>query len=294
MELVYALQSAASPALDRLMMAVTQLGSETVYIALIVVVFTGVDAQRGRSLALLLLASFYVNQVLKLAFTTQRPFQVDPEVLRSPAAADTAPGHGFPSGHAQGSATFWGVAATYVKRNGFTVLALAIVLGVSVSRVYLGVHMPIDILGGWFVAALFVALAVWLRRSRFSFGKSLTIGLGFGLPLALQLTLPNDMSGMLLGCFAAFAVGPEIVRHEAGGTLVQRVLLCALALALAFGALMGSSVALPEELKRLPLVAFTRYFVIGAVVTVAMPLLGRRLGLAPGATRAAVAASRAR
>ncbi len=280
MELVYALQSVASPTLDRLMMAVTQLGSETVYIALIVVVFTSVDARRGRALALVLLASFYANQVLKLVFTTQRPFQIDPEVLRSPAAADTAPGHGFPSGHAQGSATFWGLAAAYVRRSWFTVLALAVALGVSVSRVYLGVHMPIDILGGWVLAAAFVALAVWLERSRISLGKGLRIGLGVCVPLALHLLAPTEYSGMLLGCFAAFAAGPELVRHEAGGTLTQRALLCLLALALAFGALLGSSVALPEELKRLPLVSFTRYLAIGALVTVVMPLIGRSLGLA--------------
>lgn len=281
MELVYALQSVASPALDRLMMAVTQLGSETVYIALIVVVFVSLDARRGRALALVLLASFYANQVLKLAFTTQRPFQVDPDVLRSAAAADTAPGHGFPSGHAQGSATFWWLAAYYLRRRWFTVLALVVVLAVSLSRVYLGVHMPIDILGGWLFAGGFVVLAAWLERSGLSLGKWLRVVLGVSVPLALHLLVPTEFSGMLLGCFAAFAAGPELVRHEAGGTVLKRTLLALLALALVFAAMFGSSAALAEDVKRLPLVSFTRYLVIGGLVTVVVPLLGRSLGLVP-------------
>src|SRR5690606_29923802 len=99
-------QGAASPALDSLMLAVTQVGSEQAYVALLVVAFVAVDAERGRSLALTLLTGFYLNQLLKDAFFTQRPFQIDPTVARSEAAVATAPGNGFPSGHAQGTATF--------------------------------------------------------------------------------------------------------------------------------------------------------------------------------------------
>ncbi len=44
------------------------------------------------------------------------PFQVDPDVLRSAAAAETAPGKSSPSGHAQGAATFRGQASAHAGR----------------------------------------------------------------------------------------------------------------------------------------------------------------------------------
>lgn len=281
MELITFLQSFASPALDSLMLLVTNLGSEAVYIAAIVVIYTAVDARRGRALALLLLASFYANQLLKLAVASQRPFQVEPDVLRSAAAAETAPGHSFPSGHAQGAATFWGQAAAYVRRRWFTLLAAAVVLVVSLTRLYLGVHFPIDVLGGWAVAAALVALALWLELRRVSLSRGARIALGAALPLAFHLVLPTDESGLLLGSFAAFAVGPELVRFEAGGPLRARALLALLALALVFAALFGSSAALSEDVKRLPLVSFSRYLVIGGLVTIVAPLLGRALRLVP-------------
>lgn len=281
MGIVYALQGAASPALDGLMLAITQLGSEQAYVALLVVTFVAVDAQRGRSLALTLLASFYLNQVLKGLFSTQRPFQIDPAVGRSEAALATAPGSGFPSGHAQGAATFWAMAAAYVRRGWFTALAAAVVLLVAVSRVYLGVHLPVDIVGGFAFGLAAVGVSLLLQRRGVRLGRGATMALGLIVPLAVHLVSPTEESGLLLGAFAAFAVGPELVRHDTSGPLMGRLLLAVIALALVFGALMGSSVLLPEEVKRSALGSFARFFVIGVVGTALVPWLGRALGLTP-------------
>ncbi|HZW27507.1 MAG TPA: phosphatase PAP2 family protein [Trueperaceae bacterium] len=285
MGLVYALQSAASPALDRLMLAVTNLGSEQAYVALLVVAFVAVDAKRGRSLALTLLAGFYLNQVLKHLFATQRPYQIDPTVARSEAAVATAPGSGFPSGHAQGSATFWSLAAAYVRKGWFTALSVAVVALVSVSRVYLGVHLPIDIVGGLAFGLATTGVALYLQRRGVRLGRSATVALGLLVPLGLHLVAPTEESGLLLGAFAAFAVGPELYRHDTSGPVGGRVALAALALVVVFGALLGSSVLLPEEVKESAFGSFARFLVIGGVGTVLMPWLGRVLRLTPAAPR---------
>src|SRR5680860_18582 len=234
MNVIYALQSAASPALDSLMLWITRLGSEQVYIVLLILAFVVVDAAKGRSLALVFLASFYLNQVLKELFATQRPFLIDETVARSQAAIDSAPGNGFPSGHAQSSMTFWGLAAVYVGRRWFIVLAALVVLAVSLSRLYLGVHLPIDVIGG------------------------LLLG---------HLLFPLENSGLLLGALAAFVVGPELAPHDTSGPLSGRLVLGVLAVALAFGTLAASSALLPEEVKRSALGSFTRYFLLALTGT---------------------------
>ncbi len=281
MGLVYALQSLASPALDQFMLLLTNLGSEQVYVALLVVTFVGVDAQRGRSLAIALLAGFYLNQVLKAAFATRRPFEIDPSVVRSAAALETAPGNGFPSGHAQGAATFWPLAAAYVRRGWFTALSVAIVLLVSLSRVYLGVHLPIDIAGGVAVGLLTVAVALYLQRREVRLGRGAAIALGLVVPFGVHLLLPTEDSGLLLGALSAFAVGPELVRHDTGGPVLGRAALAAVALALVFAALLGSSALLPEDLKRNAAASFLRYLLIGGIGTVLVPWLGRVTRLTP-------------
>lgn len=281
MELIYALQEVASPALDRLMMLVTNVGSEQVYVALLVVAYVVVDARLGRSLAIIFMSSMYLNALLKIVFSTQRPFEIDPTVARSPAAVDTAPGHGFPSGHAQGAMTFWGGAAVFVRRSWFTLLAALLVAAVGVSRLYLGVHMPIDVVGGMTIGLVVVAVGVMFQRSGVRPSRPLIIVLGLLGPVVLQLLVPAENSGVLLGGLAAFMVGPELFRHETKGPLPGRVILGAIAIALVFGALMGSSVLLSEDVKRSAIGEYVRYLCIGLVGTVVAPYIGRATGLTP-------------
>lgn len=77
----------------------------------------------------------------------------------------------FPSGHAVGSMAF-AVAAVIlgwrdIRRPDLVALLVAVsvayVAGVGISRVYLGVHFPIDVVAGWCVGAAWV-LAVHLSR----------------------------------------------------------------------------------------------------------------------------------
>ena len=82
-----------------------------------------------------------------------------PSRTRSPRS----PRHAFPSGHAMGAVVVWGllgvVAARRWPRHRPVLLAAAaaLALGGGASRVYLGVHFPTDVLGGWAGGAAILA-----------------------------------------------------------------------------------------------------------------------------------------
>ncbi|MDC3414726.1 phosphatase PAP2 family protein [Aquibacillus sp. 3ASR75-11] len=98
------------------------------------------------------------NQLLKWIFQRQRP-----NVLR---LIDVS-GYSFPSGHAMGSIIFFGMIGYFLilfveKKNikiGIGILAALVIFMIGLSRVYLGVHYPSDVLAG------FAAGGAWLLVS---------------------------------------------------------------------------------------------------------------------------------
>lgn len=101
-----------------------------------------------------------VQQSVKAAVGRPRPVWPDP--------VDSAHYAAFPSGHALTATVVCGLLLWLLRRSGAgralwrTAVAAAVVsvAGVGVTRVWLGVHWASDVLGGWLLGALLVALAV--------------------------------------------------------------------------------------------------------------------------------------
>ncbi|MEX2502866.1 MAG: phosphatase PAP2 family protein [Trueperaceae bacterium] len=283
METILLLQSLAHPVLNIVALALTNLGSEEAYIVMLLITYVAIDARAGRILGLALLGSFYLNQVLKDLFDTTRPYLLHPELLLGgEAAAGTAPGPAFPSGHAQSATTFWGLAAALLRRRWFTGLALLLIALVSATRLYLGVHWPIDVAGGILIglAVVVAVMALVIRRPRL--GPVTLVALLVVVPLVLHLAWPTPESGIIAGAFVAFATAPLLFPYRAEGSVAGRTGTAVLGLALTFGWLTATSVLLPDELKEHVLVAPARYLLLGWAGLIATPWLAAKIGLHPG------------
>jgi undecaprenyl-diphosphatase len=88
-----------------------------------------------------------------------------------PAIRET--GFSFPSGHATGSMAFYGFTAFILCRlypryaKAVVTIAAVIILTIGMSRLYLGVHFPSDVVGGYLVGGLwlFIGIKAVQRRS---------------------------------------------------------------------------------------------------------------------------------
>ncbi|MGW1541672.1 phosphatase PAP2 family protein [Streptomyces sp. NPDC002309] len=107
-----------------------------------------------------------VQQGLKAAVGRERPQWSDP--------VDSAQYAAYPSGHAMTATVVLGLLLWLLHHHGAdrtlfrTVLAVAVVSvsGVGLTRVWLGVHWLTDVVGGWLLGALVVALAVAAHERR--------------------------------------------------------------------------------------------------------------------------------
>jgi len=169
LEWISAMQAAA-PWARSVMQSLSLGGTEYFYFLVMPAVLWCVDSGIGVRAGLLLVTSAGLNDALKVAFGLPRPYWISREV----AALSGETSFGLPSGHAQNGVVLWGRLAAWARRSWFIIAASLIAFAVSLSRVFLGVHFPMDVLAGWAVGLGLLALALtleeplgrWLARLR--------------------------------------------------------------------------------------------------------------------------------
>ncbi|MBQ8577032.1 MAG: phosphatase PAP2 family protein [Clostridia bacterium] len=160
MEILYFFESIRNPILDAFFSAVTYFGHELLFIILVLIMFWCVDKRGGYYLLVVGLGGTMINQGLKMMFRIPRPWVLDPDFTIVESAREAATGYSFPSGHTQCAVGAWGCVALWEKKRMVRILALLPLLLVPVSRMYLGVHTPLDV-GVSFVIALLLVFAVY-------------------------------------------------------------------------------------------------------------------------------------
>lgn len=113
------------------------------------------DEVGARTLVLCGALGAIVETALKLTIVRARP---EVEALVS------ARGTSFPSGHAMNSMIVWVAMFWMLRRGRADAGAVMLAMVVGVSRVILGVHHPGDVMAGWVLAALWLALVLPTRQ----------------------------------------------------------------------------------------------------------------------------------
>lgn len=146
-------------------------GEELVLIAVLGFIFWGYDKKLGKTVGLNVLMSLIWNPMIKNVFSRLRPYMAHDsiKILRPvDKSADVydiaAQGFSFPSGHSSNSVTLYGSIAAEKKSKALTWAAILLPLLVGFSRVVVGAHYPTDVLAGWLLGILSIALVSLLRK----------------------------------------------------------------------------------------------------------------------------------
>ncbi len=146
---------------------ITNLGDPIVTVGIgVAVVIVGVVQSNVRMIiaGTLVWATLGIGSVLKLLFSRDRPMT---EYVAN-MSVDT---HSFPSGHASGSTMAYGLLAylawhylpqpfNYIVVAGLVLLIIAI----GISRIYLGAHFPSDVVAGWLLGILGLAVLLFIVK----------------------------------------------------------------------------------------------------------------------------------
>lgn len=157
MEFLYLLEKIRIPGLNELMLAITELGGELPFLVIALIVFWCVDKRRGYYVLSVGFLGTLANQFMKLWFRVPRPWVLDPNFTILEQAREAAAGYSFPSGHTQNAVGTFGALAVTTKTKWIRFVAVALVILVPFSRMYVGVHTPADVLVAAAMAVIFLA-----------------------------------------------------------------------------------------------------------------------------------------
>ncbi|MBS1250879.1 MAG: Phosphatidylglycerophosphatase B [Chloroflexi bacterium] len=292
----------------------TFLGNEEFYLLIMPLLYWSIDAQLGFRLGAMLLLSGSLNSTLKILFHSPRPYWYTTQVR----AISSGEAFGFPSGHAQNAASLWGLGAASLKRRWAWIAAIFVIFFIGLSRIYLGVHFPVDVLTGWAVGALFLwvflkaekPLETWFKEQSLSaqlgacFGVSVLIVMAGILAKATLGTwqvpqiwfenaaseiAPLSLQGFFTtaGTFLGLGWGAILYAHHTGpldvsGTFLQRALRYVLGLVGVIVIYAGLDALFLEGEAPLALgLRYLRYTFVGAWISLGAPLIFWRLKLVP-------------
>lgn len=291
MEFLYLLEKIRVPILNEFMLLVTQLGEETAFLVAAMILFWCVDKYKGYYVLSVGFIGTLANQFMKLWFRIPRPWVLDENFTILEQAREAASGYSFPSGHTQSSVGTFGAIAYTAKNKWIRYGALAVAILVPFSRMYIGVHTPLDVV----VAALMAVALILLLRPVFSEKNRKYIPILLGVMLVLALAyfcfitfyqFPTDIDphnlesgtknaytllGALLGLLTVYIVDEKWIQFPTKAVWWAQIIKVAIGFALVLLVKSGLKGVLTMLLGEYPGRA-VRYYLIVIVAGIVWPL----------------------
>ena len=160
MEILYWFESLRNPVLDTIMLILTEFGNELLFIVAGLLMFWCIDKKQGYFVLLTGFFGVYINQFLKITCRIPRPWIQDPHFTIVEAAREAAAGYSFPSGHTQTAVGCYAGLAVCRKELWIRISGIVMAVLIPITRMYLGVHTPLDV-GVSIAIALALICILW-------------------------------------------------------------------------------------------------------------------------------------
>ena len=156
MSFLYFLERLRTPVLNEIMLLITRFGEETAFLVTALILFWCVDKYKGYFILSVGFIGTITSQLMKLLCRIPRPWVLDENFTILEQAREAASGYSFPSGHSQSAVGTFGAIAYSVKNKWVRIASIGICVLVPFSRMYIGVHTPMDVIVGSAISVLLI------------------------------------------------------------------------------------------------------------------------------------------
>jgi undecaprenyl-diphosphatase len=276
---------------------VTHVGEEVFFLAIAILFYWCVSKRQGYYILMTGVVGSVINQWLKIIFRIPRPWILDPTFTPVGDAVAEATGYSFPSGHTQNVAGTFGCIGRYNRQRWVKISCVVLILLVSFSRMYLGVHTPMDVLTSLMIATGLVFAFHFVFRTEESVNKYMlwvTVGavifsIGFIIYVSLlseaDFTTAADLanlasakknaatlSGCLVGLALVYPLDRFVIKFDTKGRWYAQVIKFAVGVGIVLAIKAGLSKPLVVLFGNEYVARAVRYFLIVAFAGGIWPL----------------------
>ena len=294
MSLLYWIECWRTPWLDAFFSVITELGGEVFFMAVAIIFFWCSDKGKGYYVLTVGFVGTLLNQFLKLLFRVSRPWVKDPNFTIVESARAEATGYSFPSGHTQNAAATLGCTAMVLRKKALKILFWVLYALVAFSRMYLGVHTPMDV-GVSLVLGLAMTIGLYPlfrdaennpRRIYALLGGMVGLGVLFILFVEMY-RFPADvdadnllhgvenaykLTGAVTGMLLAYWLDQRYIHFDVKAPVLVQVIKCALGLALVMGVCVVLKAPLNALIPYTPVAGGLRYMLMVLFAAAVWPL----------------------
>ncbi len=189
MEFLKLLEGLRTPFWDAVMGVITYLGDEAGFMIVGMILVWCIDRKWGFRFFFMFMMGNILNQFLKAIFLIPRPWIIDPSFEAVGSAIPGATGYSFPSGHTQSVCVTLGGAASFIRKRWAYLAAGVLILLTAFSRMYLGVHTPLDVGVSLVTGVLTVVFFTWLFHRTENHRRTSMVILALGVLFAVAFML---------------------------------------------------------------------------------------------------------
>ena len=257
MEFLKLLEKIRNPFFDFIFSLVTYCGDEIIFMAIAITLFWCVSKKDGYYILSVGFIGTIINQFLKLTFRIPRPWVKDPTFTIVESAREAATGYSFPSGHTQNSVGTFGGIAYLFKQKWVRITCIVFAVLVPFSRMYLGVHTPLDVFVscGIAIVLIFAIKPIFDRVDKNPMVMYIFLGCMLALSIAFVLyvelcNFPSDIDthnlksgiknaytllGAIAGMIIAYPIEQKYIKFEVKDKWYINIIKVAIGLGLVLG-----------------------------------------------------------